>query len=84
MDIEIALLQSTENDLKFPVLLVQIINNIQLGYQSDGLIIHFSGPSSGCGNDLNILADSRFIRELQLALNLANVDIQLDLVADKI
>jgi hypothetical protein len=60
----------------------------QLGYQSvvapDGLIIHFSGPHSGCGNDLNMLADSRFIRELQLASNLANVDIQLDVIVDKI
>jgi hypothetical protein len=31
-----------------------------------------------------MLADSRFIRELQLASNLANVDIQLDVIVDKI
>jgi hypothetical protein len=61
----------------------------QLGYQSvvapDGLIIHFSGPYAGCGNDLNLLAESELLRNLQLALRDANLDdLELDLIADKI
>lgn len=61
----------------------------QLGYQSvvvsDGLIMHFSGPHAGSGNDLNLLADSSLLRDLHNALKAANMDhLQLDIVADKI
>lgn len=61
----------------------------QLGYQSvvvsDGLIMHFSGPYAGSGNDLNLLADSSLLRDLHNALKAANMDhLQLDIVADKI
>lgn len=61
----------------------------QLGFQSvvvpDGLIMHFSGPHAGCGNDLNLLADSSLLRDLHNALRAANMDnVALDIVADKI
>ena len=60
-----------------------------LGYQSvvipDGLIMHFSGPFAGCGNDLNFLSDSDLLRDLRSALHQANMDdVEMDMVADKL
>lgn len=61
----------------------------QLGYQSvvvpDGLIMNFSGPHPGCGNDLNMLAESNLLRDLHHALAEAGrANEQLDVVADKL
>lgn len=61
-----------------------------LAFQSvvspDGLILHFSGPHAGSGNDLNVLADSGLLPELRTAMQNAGApeDLDLDLVADKI
>lgn len=61
-----------------------------MGYQSivapDGMIVHFSGPFAGAGNDLNFLTDSRVLSNFLAALSRDNDmdDAQLDLVADEI